>query len=121
MSLNKSHVINRLRTARTIIAKERWMKGEMCNLSKSGQVSVCAAGALVAADPKVRITGEGVWEGTYNQKLYDACMIELDQTVVDRHPGIGGIVDWNDSRYAKDKRYVLREFDATIKRLENVA
>jgi hypothetical protein len=120
MSLNKSHVIRRLKAARSVIANERWMKGELCNLSKSGQVSVCAVGAIIAADPNVKVTGYGEYSGTYNEELYSWCVQELDDDV-QKSTKFFSIVEYNDSRVAKDKRYVLRQFDRTINRLENAS
>lgn len=121
MGLTTTHVVARLRKARDIIANERWMKGAICNLSKSGQVSVCAAGAVLVADPNVKVTGYGVYSGKYNEPIYNACVAELDKTVKERHPQVDSIVEFNDRSATKDKRYVLREFDATIKRLTTAA
>lgn len=119
MALTKTAVINRLEKARNIIRDERWMRGELCNLSKDGHVSVCAVGALIVADSNVKVTGFGSWAGQYNEDVVNACTSELDKDVREMHPKCGDIVTYNDSSSfgAKDKRYVLRQFDHTIKRL----
>lgn len=119
MALTKTAVLNRLTKARNIIRDERWMRGELCNLSKDGHVSVCAVGALIVADSNVKVTGYGTWSGEYNEDVVNACTSELDADVKRLHPKCGDIVTFNDSLTwgAKDKRYVLRQFDATIKRL----
>lgn len=119
MALTKTAVIDRLTKARNLIAEERWMRGELCNLSKDGQVSVCAVGAIIVTDPHIKVTGYGTYTGAYNEDVLNACVKELDQDVAQMHPKCGDIVTYNDSTAfgAKDKRYVLRQFDHTIKRL----
>ena len=119
MALTNAAVLNRLTKARNLIANERWMRGELCDLSKDGHVSVCAVGALIVTDPNVKVTGYGRWRGEYNEDVVQVCTDELDTDVKRLHPRCGDIVTFNDSKTwgAKDKRYVLRQFDATIKRL----